>query len=360
VDERRSDSAEVAKCQLLLELSQVQDSSLVEVERGACEACCESFEPTAEDLNPVVAALLYQISDGIVERGGVVGCTSGQARELRYFAEESLPPVPSDQSDDFDTMSRYRQSVGNLELARVHELLPRPATQSDFKVRNWAVGVTTAPRRQPTLDVCLESLFRAGWTNPVLFQDGEIPASEQTTGLDICIRNPQTGAFPNFFLALVELYMRNAEADAYLLLQDDAVFPQAAPIREYLEDVLWPGREPCIVSLYTAAGSGGPRAGWNALPVSADVNGAVALLYPRALLKQFVTDPFVLEYRERSVDRKLAGFPDAITEWKNANEIPVYLPTPSLVQHVGQVSAIWSHGRALGDRYADQFLGDMT
>jgi len=251
------------------------------------------------------------------------------------------------------------QCDGQLDLTRVHELVPRPATQSEPRVRRWAVGVTTAPRRQPTLDVCLESLFQAGWTEPVIFQDGEIPASEFVNRCGTCIRHPRTGAFPNFYLALVELYMRDADADAYLLIQDDAVFPRRAPMREYLEEVLWPGDKPCLVSLYTATGSSAPVAGWHPLPPGANVNGAVALVFPRVLLKQFITDPFVLEYRERSVDRKLAAFPDVIRDWRDAHQIPVYLPTPSLVQHVGQVSAIWSHGRAVGDRYADQFLGDL-
>ncbi|MBC8356655.1 MAG: hypothetical protein H8E66_32165 [Planctomycetes bacterium] len=341
-------------------LTQVQDTSLNEVERAACAACCESFEPTPEDINPVVASLLYKITEGIVQRGGVTGCTVERGRQLQRFAEKCLPPVPAGDDDGFDTFSRYQQQSGRLSLERIYDLIPRPATQSELTVRNWAVGVTTAPRRQATLDVCLDSLFHAGWTEPVIFQDGEIAPSEKAANCPTCIRSPKTGAFPNFFLALVELYMRNADADAYMLIQDDAVFPREAPIREYLEAILWPGNEPCIVSLYTAAGSNGPCAGWHTLPARANVNGAVALLYPRNLLKQFITDRVVLEYRERSVDRKLAGFPDAVRDWKDTHGIPVFLPTPSLVQHIGQTSSIWSHGRAVGDRYADQFLGDLS
>lgn len=203
MEPRRTDATEVAKCSLLAALTQVHDLALIEVERAACEACCESFEPTTEDINPTIASLLYQITDDIQQRGGVAGCTANQARQLRCFAEKCLPPVPCDDSDGFDTLSQYHQQPRSLSLRRIHELVPRPATQGQPSVRNWAVAVTTAPRRQPTLDVCLDSLSEAGWTEPVLFQDGEIPVSKRAADLGNCTRHPKVGPFPNFFLALV-------------------------------------------------------------------------------------------------------------------------------------------------------------
>ena len=47
----------------------------------------------------------------------------------------------------------------------------------------------------------------------------------------------------------IELLMREPEADAYLLVQDDAVLADFA-VRDYLGRILWPGDRPGLVSLY--------------------------------------------------------------------------------------------------------------
>ena len=56
----------------------------------ACIACCESFSPKGEDLNPVVASLLYTAASKVLEQGGVAGCDVRKALLLREQAEERL------------------------------------------------------------------------------------------------------------------------------------------------------------------------------------------------------------------------------------------------------------------------------
>ena len=60
---------------------------------------------------------------------------------------------------------------------------PHPARH----VKAWAVGVTTAPRRTPTLPRCLKSLAIAGWEEPRLFAEPgvETPPHLPTSRRDV-------------------------------------------------------------------------------------------------------------------------------------------------------------------------------
>ena len=40
------------------------------------------------------------------------------------------------------------------------------------------------------------------------------------------------------------------------------------------------------------------------------------------------------------------------------NDLKIFFPTPSLVQHIGDVSTLWPAGRAWLERKADRFAGD--
>lgn len=80
----------LARCTLLRQLSAVEDANLCSVQRDACSACCASFPPAPGCLNPVVAALLYGLTETILARGGVPGCTARRAAELQRQAEQNL------------------------------------------------------------------------------------------------------------------------------------------------------------------------------------------------------------------------------------------------------------------------------
>lgn len=74
-------------------------------------------------------------------------------------------------------------------------------------ISKWAVGVITADRPTSTLDQTLRSLSRAGWPEYHVFED-----------LD------RNGAWPNWIGMLRSLIERYPQADAYLAVEDDAVF----------------------------------------------------------------------------------------------------------------------------------------
>jgi hypothetical protein len=216
------------------------------------------------------------------------------------------------------------------------------------------VGVTTAPRGLATVDWSIDSLVRAGWEEPHLFEDTAVLLAPRSARFPITTRSVRVGAWPNYFLALAELLLRQPQADAYLLAQDDALFYGRRDLRGYLEQALWPGNRLGLVSLYCSSAYSQPEAGWH-LHLGRWVWGALAFIFPRDLAKQFITDPIVLEHRWRDPDLGMVDIDAVIGAWAERQGISIHFPTPSLVQHIGDVSSLWHEERATGRRCADQF-----
>ncbi len=310
-DTQTRSGTEVACCKLLQLLSGVAESGLCVVRRDACDACCAFPQPSMSSINPVVASQVYHLSDQIVRRGGVEGCDVRSAAHLRYWAEEhlemSLPgegssPMRRPTSDQCHYLgdevgARIQPAVSGYDRLPVYEcrhpshsettvaecrtcpdwtdqpvrdlvpierLVPPPAERRGTLVRHWAVGVTTAPRPRPTLNSCLDSLVRSGWEEPRLFVDSAVTIADRFQDLPLTFHETQLGPWPNYYLALVELLMREPEADAFLLVQDDVIFDDRHNLREYLEEMLWPADPIAAVSLFCSTAYTRPRSGWHA------------------------------------------------------------------------------------------------
>lgn len=339
------DGPSSACCGLVRGMSGVEDPGLARAGRDACEACCRSFPPTESELNPVVASLLYGLSTAIMERGGVAGCDRPRAEALNRRAVVNLPA-----EDD------YREAPpGFVAAASLDEVLPPPARRSGSRVRSWAVGVTTAPRAVPTLGECLASLAGAGWDRPRLFVDGDVAIPPDFDRLPRTDRSPRIGAWPNYYLALAELLMREPEADAYMIVQDDTLFA-GYDIRDYLERILWPGRRPGVVSLFCSRAYTQEKPGWYAFR-GAWVWCALAFVFPRDAARRFLADPDVVLHRWSESRNGLADIDYRVGRWAADRDVPIQYPTPSLVQHIGEVSSLWTGSRLLGERRADWFAG---
>jgi hypothetical protein len=344
---------EVAQCRLLQQMTGARDEVFSTVPRAACEACVQTFVPTALDMNPVVASLLLQAAERIVAVGGTNGCDAARARSLIVRAEACLPVVNPDDDDS------PPQSVQTADSTRpIEELLPPPEQRSGQEVREWAVGVTTAPRRLPTLAACLGSLRQAGWPEPRLFADSRIALPDQFSDLPVTWREPLIGAWPNYYLALAELYLRQPHAGAFFLIQDDALLYGHSGLRAYLEQrVLWPGPEPGIVSLFCSRCYTQPVHGWQRFEGNW-VWCALAFIFSNNAAKRFLADRSVVEHRCAAGTDGLTKIDILIGAWAHERRVPIYYPTPSLVQHIGQVSTLWPLARAVGARRADRFAGD--
>lgn len=334
-------------CGLLEEILGVDDPRFSGVARDACDACCASFPPTADEINPVVASFLYRATAEIVRCGGVAGCDLARAQEIQQQAFVNMPS----EGDLLETPAGRSNGVRGETLAQI---IPAPAERHGAWVRNWAVGVTTAPRQVPTLDRCLDSLADAGWDRPRLFVDGPVDIPERFASLPRTSREPRVGAWPSYFLALSELLMREPRADAYLLVQDDAIFAAGLGVRDYLEQVLWPGRRPGVVSLFCSRAYTQATPGW--VPMRKHwVLGALAFVFARELAVEFIADLEVVRHRTSRERDGLAGIDWCVGRWSLRRGFPVYFPTPSLVQHIGDTSTIGPGQRALGNRRASWF-----
>ena len=99
--EYRVANGDQLRCNFIGELLQGLDTSTSEVNRETCVACCRSFLPTPEDLNPVVASLLWsrcEIGLAVAPVGADSEITA-RLIKIRDFAEASLPLVFSDEDD---------------------------------------------------------------------------------------------------------------------------------------------------------------------------------------------------------------------------------------------------------------------
>ncbi|MCO8122330.1 hypothetical protein NHH03_11315 [Stieleria sp. TO1_6] len=351
-------SDEAATCALLRQISGVVDPDLVTVCRAACDACCESYDPTIDDLNPIVASQLYSLTEHVISLGGVDQCDVAKARRLQNWAERSLPAVAPDEDDAIDLGRQVRRDYSQVNIDSIVAHLPRPKEEVAQPVKQWMVGMTTAPRRMSTLQQSLESVIGGGWESPTLFVDGPVNLPDSAAPLQSCVRNPAVGAFPNYILSLSEMFMRDPNADAYLLVQDDAMLLSSPATRAYLESVLWPIDGPCIASLYCSAQYTQAAPGWYRFQGNW-IWGAVAFVFSPEALKQVLNSRQVLEHRQQPDDQGLSLIDVVIGRIAQECEIPIYYPSPSLVQHIGTISTIWKTGRAVNQRRADQFLGDQ-
>lgn len=231
--------------------------------------------------------------------------------------------------------------------------------QNGGPIQRWAVGVTTAPRRRPTLDECLTSLVQAGWSEPWLFAepDAEIPSA--FSHLPIARRDGVLGAFPNWYLALAELVLREPQAEAYFLCQDDVLL--ARGLREYLEQTLWPASAVGVVSVYCPSHyAPGRPLGFHVEDRGWASWGALAYIFPNPSARAVLADPAVLGHRHHGPAEGLRNIDSVVGSFCQRNRLPYYVHAPSLAQHVGGTSTIWRHGAARGRRRANRFLSDLS
>jgi hypothetical protein len=376
------------------------------VSEEACAACCRSFPPSPRQLNPVVASLLFAAASRIVEGDESETRSKAHARTVRDLAERSLNtshsaeltltpareqasccwlgerlPGGSGESRD-DEPARANEAIYACRhpshatttqsgcrmcrdwskrrpvsrLLHLDELAPPPVRRCGPSVKKWAVGVTTAPRRSPTLEACLDTIVRAGWEEPRLFLDGTTRLPSRYAHLPVTWREDSVGAWPAWYLALAELVLHHPEADAFVLLQDDVALFDREVLRDYLERALWPGQRPGLVSLFytgmdSVNGWHEARGGWHF--------SAQGLIFSPGTARAFLSDAGVSQAWLAAAGGRHVPIPEAVAEWVGRRGIEVWYANPSLSQHIGNSSTIWTNAGIGGGRRAPWFAGSV-
>lgn len=231
----------------------------------------------------------------------------------------------------------------------------------------WAVGMCSAPRKTPTSVESVASIKLAGWGD-VPFHLFAEPFTERPYGVEVHPNDNKRGAWWNFRL-MCETLLATTTANTFLLCQDDAEFVRA-PVRQYLEQhVLWPSNLPHAISLYTSARythdetSSVRSRGWHNIDVTDKIGwwGAVAFVMSRESLKAFVDSPTYQGWHQRKrfasmQQSDIVQVDTAIGIWAAQNG-GIWTPLPSLVQHTGHASSIWSAQSSGGPRRANWMLG---
>ncbi len=337
-----SQAAPKSYCRFLQTISGVADARRCEVTAELCQNCCRHAVPEADQINPVIASKLYELSANLVKEGGAEGCDIERAESLNRLAKSNVMVDRGFRPHKTPLPAQVPSIVSRLD----------PRSWRPKKVRRWSVGITTSPRRRPTLDQCIDSVRHAGWNAPRLFVDGRLDLPSNGTSLPRTIRDIPVGAWPNYFLSLAELMMHDPDADAFLLLQDDALICPYSGLREYLETALWPSGRAGIASLYCSGAYTQPKRGWYRYRGRWQWGG-LAFVFSRRAAQRFLRDRYVFMHRWRPAGQ--ANIDGVIGRWAYRRRVPLYYPTPSLVQHIGETSTVWRSSRADRDRQADWF-----
>ena len=385
-----------AVCRLLEQVTGFA-SEFCQVNKEACTACCESPWPCTHDSNAVISSLICESANRVIQHPASDPAAISRAKRLRNTSIKRLELLPLNPNGsirpartEYDCCYRGEriedgEAEGIHECQHPHhqraseeicrscrdwavapipkrlslsEMVPLPKKRFGGKVSQWAVGVTTSPRREATLDTCIESLRRAGWEQPRLFVDAGAQVSAELQSFVETWHARRLGAWPNFLLSLSELVLRSPDADAFMMVQDDAYFYDADNLREYMESVLWPAETPGIVSLYSTDANDARFAGWHADSYRW-LNGGLAFIFSADAAIRFLTDSNILSFRKLNPVGGTVNLDLLIGRWAEKERIPIMYPVPSLVQHFGNTTTIWTGEDNSDLRRARIFAGDL-
>lgn len=263
---------------------------------------------------------------------------------------------------------------GWVPRSAMREVADRMLTMAITRARKneteeWFVAVTTAPRKEPTVEMCLESLTLAGF-RPYIF------AEPKTNGLDmdthgerLVLHNERMGVWQNWIYS-ARYAIENSSADIIMTVQDDSLFHPDCKI--FTESILWPAKDVGFVSLYTPKHySFRPKdqhelraPGVNRIHTRS-LWGACALVWPRKVLEEVLQDDIIYNWlgaptRTKSIWEKkkeerrndstqIQNSDTAIGKIMNKMKRSMYFVDPSPVNHFATHSTT-GHGGNRGRR----------
>lgn len=220
----------------------------------------------------------------------------------------------------------------------------------------WSYGVTAVPRRfGDALPRTLHSLAAAGFGSPRLFIDGLANSQRAVMqfNLPVSCRDVTIGTVSNWWLALVELYSREPDAERFAIFQDDLV--TCANLRDYLEASPLP--KDGYLNLYTNPTNHDFTQGTRGWVLSNQRGlGALGLVFSNEAVQILLASrKFTAKMHTETAQKSVDGL--IVTVMKAAGWLE-YVHNPSLVQHTGTVSTMGNDFRAHAASFAPSFIGE--
>lgn len=307
---------------------------------------------------------------------GVKGCAGKHRRRwIEAFLEARFPKIKikySSASELFNEVlmsADYKDSPPTNETVKIHQST-RVIVQPTKSIK-WAYGVTTVygtpdnvPERiDDQLPSTLNSLSDAGFGNPRLFVDGGTEEQYKHFGLQVTTRNPKVRAYANWYMSLLELFMRNPDAQRFAIFQDD--IKCVRNLRHYLDQLPFPQKgylnlttfweSEAIIGNQTPIGiapaapqrlnNGQPKRPNSLGVIPQHGRGALGLVFDRegvlVLLRHpHMTNRVMPDKQGHIPDRAYRMIDGAVIEAMNNAGYTEYVHNPSLVQHAGTTSTI--------------------
>lgn len=244
--------------------------------------------------------------------------------------------------------------INHQEITRLRKDNKDVLTRAKLKGADleWTCGITTVPaRRITTLPKTIESIINAGFPIPQLFIDAQPNGDgsyiyspdllkEYATDfpfMDVTLHTKNIRTFGNWYLALLELYIRNPKADRFVLFQDDIILSKN--VREYMEHCDYPERG--YMNLITYPQNEAERAkyqpsllkerGWYRSNQMG--KGAQALVFNREALLELMSNEYI--HRRLQDDKGWQGVDGGVSTALKLKGYIEYVHSPSLVRHTG-------------------------
>lgn len=223
------------------------------------------------------------------------------------------------------------------------------------RVESWAVGMCIAPRKTETYETTIHSFFNGGWSEEelTLFVEPEVDLTPEISSIPNIIYRPEKfQAWNNFYLGFKHLVHNNPDVDAYVMLQDDVLFCKGTKL--FLENMLWPHEDTGVCSTYAPTHYTQKMFnGFFDVKVGGTLWGALTFIFPPDAARAF------LKYKRAANWTGKANVDTLVGRWTRDTKYKAFFMSPSLSQHIGHTSAIWSNRQgARGKRVASSFLGE--
>jgi hypothetical protein len=251
----------------------------------------------------------------------------------------------------------------------VRTTISRAEKNESSKKHSWFVAVTTAPRKEATLQTSLDSMLINGWQPHIFTEPGEYRINSEYRE-NLIVHKERKGVWWNW-IESCRYALEHSSADIIMTVQDDSLFhPQS---REIAEKFMWPCPNTGFMSLYTPKHysirnhlKSKPERplGINRIKTKA-LWGACAMVWPRKVLEQVMEHELIegwlgaplktkSAWEEKKKKRReepwtIQNSDTAIGKIMNWTGRTMWFIDPSPVQHISKYSAT-NHGGNTGKR----------